>query len=144
MKVHVILAALALAACSPQKAAEPEKPAETPAAEAPRTALASVTTPLFGARVESPIMVTGVAPGDWYFEAQFAASLVGADGKVIAEAPARAQTDWTAPGPKNFAADLEFTVTADTPATIVLREDMPPEDGPTREVRVPVVLTASP
>jgi hypothetical protein len=126
MRGLVSVMALALVACSPNPAQKSAEPAAPPAAEAPRTELATVATPL---------------PGDWYFEAVFAASLVGADGKVIAEAPARAQTDWTAPGPKVFVAELPFTVTADTPATLILQEDMPPEDAPPREVRIQVVLT---
>jgi hypothetical protein len=141
MRGLVSVMALALVACSPNPAQKSAEPAAPPAAEAPRTELATVATPLAGERAVSPLVATGIAPGDWYFEAVFAASLVGADGKVIAEAPARAQTDWTAPGPKVFVAELPFTVTADTPATLILQEDMPPEDAPPREVRIQVVLT---
>lgn len=144
MEFRYVLAVLALAACSPP--APPPEPALAPpvgdVAPAPRSGIATVDAPVAGARVTSPLVATGNAPGDWYFEAVFAASLVGADGKILAEGPARAQTDWTAPGDKAFFAELPFTVFADTPATLVLQEDMPPEDGPPpREVRVPVILT---
>ncbi len=144
MTVRHLLVVLAVAACSPP--APPTEPMPEPpvseVAPAQRTGVATVTAPVAGARVTSPLVATGNAPGDWYFEAVFAASLVGADGKVLAEGPARAQTDWTAPGDKAFVAELPFTVAADTPATLVLQEDMPPEDGPPpREVRVSVILT---
>jgi hypothetical protein len=90
--------------------------------------------------VKSPLVATGSAPGDWYFEGVFAARLESADGAAIGEAPAQAQTAWTDPGPKDFRAEIAFTVRKETPATLVLEEDMPPEDGAARQVRVPVVL----
>lgn len=55
------------------------------------------------------------------------------------------------PGAVRFRAELSFVVTADTPAILLLREDMPDEemddgdptdDRPTREIRIPVALTA--
>lgn len=133
-----IIAALLLGACT----AEPPKPPEPPTSPQAARALATVATPVADSRVFSPLVATGIAPGDWYFEAVFVAKLVGADGAVIAEAPARAQTDWTTPGDKTFMAELPFTVAADTPATLILQEDMPREGEEPREVRVPVVLTA--
>lgn len=137
MIVRAVLLALMVAACSPQAAKEDPSVPEAAA----RTALATVTAPGDGARVKSPLVATGSAPGDWYFEAVFAARLENPDGTVIAQAPAQAQTVWTEPGPKDFRAELPFTVTKETPATLVLEEDMPPEDGRARQVRVPVVLT---
>ena len=85
-------------------------------------------------------MVEGSAPGDWYFEAQFAAKLIGADGATIGEAPARAQSDWMTEAPVRYRAEFTFNVTQDTPATLVLQEDMPADNANPREIRVPVVL----
>jgi hypothetical protein len=130
LKVRFVLAAVALAACAPQKPPEAH------------AVLATVAAPTVGARVQSPLTVSGVAPGDWYFEAVFPLQLMDADGKVVAEAPARAQTDWTAPGDKAFTGELSFDVRVETPAVVILQEDMPGEEAgaPPREVRVPVVL----
>lgn len=133
-----------LAACSPPQAEKTEAP---PAAEAPpaQTGAATVDGVAEGARLTSPATLEGVAPKDWYFEAQFPAMLVGADGRVIAEAPAMAESDWTAPNndPIRFRIAFTFAVTQDTPATLVLQEDQPGEDNPpARETRIPVVLAA--
>jgi hypothetical protein len=90
--------------------------------------------------VASPLVVEGAAPGDWYFEAQFPAKLVGADGTVLAEAPALAQSDWMTEAPVPYRAEFSFNVTQDTPATLVLQEDMPADNASPRETSIPVVL----
>ena len=132
------LSVLALSACSPSAPpAEAPAPATTEAAPAPSVSVDSLAA---GARVSSPFVVEGSAPGDWYFEAQFAAKLVGANGDVIAEAPARAQSDWMTEAPVRYRAEFTFNVTQDTPATLVLQEDMPADNARPREVTIPVVL----
>jgi len=141
MRFIAALCALALAACSPP---QPAPAPETPATTAETAAATEVTTDALvaGARVTSPFVVEGSAPGDWYFEAQFVAKLVGADGAVIAEAPARAQSDWMTEAPVRYRAEFTFNVTQDTPATLVLQEDMPADNAAPREVTIPVVLAA--
>lgn len=131
-----------LTACSP-----PQQQTQGPDAEAPvETASAPtlvVQSPASSARVTSPLVAEGSAPGDWYFEAQLPAKLVGADGAVIAEAPAHAQSDWMTEAPVNFRAELSFNVARETPATLVLQEDMPADNAHPREVRIPVLLVPS-
>ena len=136
-----VLSALALAACTPPANTEaPAQSAEIAAHEASGD-LASVSTPTEGARVTSPLRVTGIAPANWYFENQFPVHLLNAQGEVIAEAPARPRVNWTANAePKEFDAELSFTVSAETPATLVLQEDMPGDGETPREVRLPVTL----
>jgi hypothetical protein len=140
MRFIIATCALALAACSdPQPALQ----AETPPASTTETANASgVTTDALapGARVTSPLVVEGAAPGDWYFEAQFAAKVVDADGALIAEGPARAQSDWMTEAPVRYRAELTFSVAQETQATLVLQEDMPADNAHPREVAIPVVL----
>lgn len=132
----------ALFACSPPQ----QPPVETPPAttEAASAPMVLVTTPVSGARVSSPLVVEGTAPGDWYFEAQFVAQLRGADGAPLAEAPARAQEDWMTEAPVPFRAEFTFNVRQETPATIVLQEDMPADNAHPREVTIPVVLVPAP
>jgi hypothetical protein len=135
---HLAVAAfgLSLAACSP-----PPQQAETPAtAVEASTSAVTISAPASGARVTSPLVVEGTAPGDWYFEAQFPAELRGADGAVIAEAPAVAQSDWMTEAPVPYRSQLTFNVTQDTPATLVLQEDMPADNASPRETSIPVVL----
>lgn len=132
-----ILAALVLAACSPPAT-------ETPPAEPATTGVTIVVvTPATGTRVTSPLRVEGTAPGDWFFEAVFPAELRGADGAVIAQAPAQAQRDWMTEAPVPYVAEITFNVTRETPATLVLREDMPSGLPGQREISVPVVLVPS-
>jgi hypothetical protein len=127
-----VVAALTLFACSPPAA-------EAPKSAAPRVAIV-VATPHSGARVTSPLRVEGTAPGDWFFEAVFPAELRGADGALIAEAPAQAQRDWMTEAPVPYVAELRFNVTRETPATLVLKEDMPSGLPGQREISIPVVL----
>lgn len=123
--------AAALAAC-----AAPNTP--PPAAE-----LAVIDAPDNGARVTSPLTITGTAPADWYFENQFPVRLLDAQGAVIAESPAIPRVNWTENAePKVFDARALFVVAQDTPATIVLEEAMADDGGTPREVRIDVVLVA--
>lgn len=132
------LVALLLSACSPP-AAETPPPAE-PAAATSTTVTIVVSAPAAGARVASPLRVEGTAPGDWFFEAAFPTELRGAGGAVLAEAPAQAQHDWMTEAPVPFVAELRFNVTRETPATLVLKEDMPSGLPGQREISIPVVL----
>ena len=129
-----LLAALAVSACSPPA---PEAPPAEPAASGVTIV---VSTPLSGARVTSPLRVEGAAPGDWFFESTFPAELRGADGALIAQAPAQAQSDWMTEAPVPYVARLTFSVAQETPATLVLKEDMPSGLPGQREISIPVVL----
>ena len=155
------LALLLLGACTPQAAPpkEPEAPAvETPVApaatgdsekyKAASAGEVTVTSPVAGARVTSPLIAEGSAINSWFFEGQFVAELA-VDGEVLAQAPATQAGDksWTDPGPVGFKAELAFDVTKETNAELILSEDMPEfideaNDirGPARSVRIPVVL----
>lgn len=130
------IALFAVAACS--------SPDEQKAPAAALAEVAQVDAIASGARLTSPATVAGIAPKNWYFENQFPISLIGADGAILAETPAIPERNWTDPSnePIRFTAQLNFSVTRDTPATLVLQEDMPGEDNPPREVRIPVVLAA--
>jgi hypothetical protein len=126
----------ALVACSEPQLAEEPSPVTIETA-APNVV---ITTPTRGARVTSPVIVEGTAPGDWFFEAQFVGQLRSADGAALAEAPARAQAEWMTEAPVPYRAEFTFNVTQDTPATLVLQEDMPADNANPREVTIPVVL----
>ncbi|MES1199548.1 MAG: Gmad2 immunoglobulin-like domain-containing protein [Pseudomonadota bacterium] len=135
------VALIALAACQPAPQTPAPTPATTTAPSSPEAGGVSVLTPHAGQSVTSPLVVTGIAPANWYFEAVFPVQLVDSSGGVIAEAPAQAQSDWTQPGPKSFRAELTFTVTQATQATLVLEQDQSGEGNPAPQtVRVPVTL----
>lgn len=124
-----------LAACSPPQ--PPPSAETTPAAE---TSNVTISAPAANARVTSPLTVEGAAPGDWYFEAQFPVELVGADGAVLAEAPAWSQSEAMTEAAVAYRAELQFSVSQETPAMLVLQEDMPADNTDPREVRIPLVL----
>lgn len=126
---------VALIACSQPQ--ETQAPDAEPAQTAPSVVIA---TPAANARVTSPLVVEGTAPGDWFFEAQLPAKLIGADGAVLAEAPAVAESDWMTEAPVPYRAELSFTVTQETPATLVLQEDMPADNANPRETSIPILL----
>ena len=134
----------ALAACTPPSAPAPDAPTAAETAEDGGIGdLAVVDAPAPGARVTSPLTITGTAPGNWFFENQFPVRLLDAQGVTLAEGPATPRVSWTDPGDKQFDAALTFSVTQDTPATLVLEEDMPGEGNEPRTVRIDVVLTAN-
>lgn len=140
MRRTALAFALALTACS-QPAPSAPPPADAPAAAIVEAPSVIVTAPLADARVTSPLVIEGTAPGDWYFEAQFPVQLRASDGALLAEAPARAQSDWMTEAPVPFRAELSFSVTQETPATLVLQEDMPGEGATPREITIPLIVT---
>ena len=158
-----LLALVLLAACQPQTAPAPDaKPAEPApeqagapdmlkltADEIPADADAvKLTSPAPGARVKSPLVVEGVVDSGWMFEGSFPVELA-ANGQSIVMQPGEQQApdNWTKGGPVRFKATLEFDVKTETPAVLILKEDMPKpksddsdEPGPARTLRIPVVL----
>ena len=154
---------LLLGACTPQ-----DKPAETPpVVEAPVTAPAAppsadlaadeipapegevtVSGVKAGDRVSSPLVIEGFVKNDWMFEGVFPVEIASGD-ETIAQAAGKQQEpdNWTNPGPVKFRAELVFDVLKETPAVVILKEDMPKpksadsdEPGPARTIRIPVVL----
>lgn len=144
MRKFLVLLALCAAACSPPaaEAPPPAGPVATPSTSASATATTGITVsaPAQNARLTSPAVATGTAIGGWYFEAIFHARLEALDGALIAEAPAQAQSDWMTPNPVPFRAELPFTVTAETPAILVLEEDNTRGDPNPRQARIAVTL----
>jgi hypothetical protein len=128
--------------------APPAWPVANPRPRSTTTGDINVAAPAPNSRTPNPLIATGTAPNSWYFEAQFRAELISQDGHVIAEAPALAQTDWTKEGPVAFRVEMAYSVPSDMPATLLLQEDMPPDADhpsprPTKEIRIPVVLSAA-
>jgi hypothetical protein len=128
----LVAALLALAACTDAQEAKIQRSA---GADSLR-----IETPSPDARIASPLLASGEADNNWYFEAVFPARLMAQDGTLIAEAPAIAASDWTQEGSVPFNVEMAFTVDEETHATLVLEEDMPGEGQEPRQVRIPVVL----
>jgi hypothetical protein len=161
LKRSLIALALLAAACQPQQtpapATKPAEPAPEQAAVPSQLAADEIPAPAgeitvssvtAGAKVTSPLTVEGSVINNWMFEGSFPVELA-ANGESIVVRPGEQQApdNWTNVGPVKFKAVLEFTVTKETPAVLILKEDMPQpksadsdEPGPARTLRIPVVL----
>src|ERR1035437_3698542 len=84
-------------------------------ANAPVKTSAQSTQPLqnlnikAGDTVASPLQITGQAPGTWYFEASFPVKIYDANGQLLGNVPAQAQSDWMTENLVPFAATLTFS-----------------------------------
>ncbi len=67
-----------------------------------------VTSPTKNSVVTSPLIVTGEAPGFWYFEATFPLAVVNWDGLIIGEGYAQAQDEWMTQELVPFVGTIEF------------------------------------
>lgn len=90
--------------------------------------LITVTAPLPKAQVSSPIQITGMARGNWYFEGSFPITLTNWDGLIIAEGYATAQGEWMTTEYVPFTASLAYTLPPETPyrrGFLILHKDNP-------------------
>lgn len=94
--------------------------------------------------VISPLIVTGTAPGPWFFEATFPVRLLDADGASVADTFAEARGEWMTEEPVAFRAVLDFPPPPTAAGILVLERANPsglPEHADS--VRVPVRFAAT-
>ncbi len=84
-----------------------------------------VSAPTINATVRSLLVITGEAVGTWYFEASFPALLLDANGKVLAQSPAKAQGNWMTTNFVPFTVTLSFAQPTTATGTLVLKKDNP-------------------
>lgn len=84
-----------------------------------------VTTPQPNEVVTSPLQVTGKAVGGWYFEASFPVELRDANGNLVAQGIAQAQSNWMVPDFVVFVSTLTFEQPTTPAGTLILRKDNP-------------------
>lgn len=87
--------------------------------------LVYVEGPLPGTKITSPLVVTGRARGNWYFEASFPVKLLDGNGNQIAIAPAQAQGDWMTVDYVPFSVTLTFAQPVTATGTLILQKDNP-------------------
>jgi hypothetical protein len=88
--------------------------------------LVTVTTPLPGDSITSPLEIKGEARGQWFFEASFPVILTNWDGLIIAQGIATADGDWMTTEFVPFTATLEFTKPEyNERGTLILQKDNP-------------------
>lgn len=98
-----------------------------------------VSSPLPGALITSPLSVSGRARGTWYFEASAPVKLLDGNGKLLAQAPIQAQSDWMTTEYIPFTSILSFSLPQTATGTLIFMNDNPSGD-PSRqkELRIPV------
>lgn len=85
-----------------------EVPAEVDVLLEDKTDLIILTTPLPEQVIQSPLLITGEARGNWFFEASFPVTLTNWDGLIIAEGYATAEGEWMTEDFVPFTATIDF------------------------------------
>ncbi len=83
----------------------------------------SVSSPLPGDLVVSPLTVIGRARGGWFFEASLPVSLVDEDGNVIIAHYGQAESDWMTPDFVPFRSELVFETEAATGYLVIAKDN---------------------
>ena len=99
------------------------------------------TSPKANAVVGNTFVVSGSAPGQWYFEAVFPIQVRDKDNNKIAQAIATAQGEWLTTDQVTFTATFTISGNYTGPATVVLLRDNPsglPENDDS--VSIPIVI----
>lgn len=101
-----------------------------------------VFSPKNNQEVTNPIVITGKARGNWYFEAVFPIDLVNSDGEIIAAGHASADSDWMTTDFVNFHAYINYSNATNTGAAVLVIKKDNPSDNPEfdRQIFVPVIL----
>lgn len=86
----------------------PEVPADVQAQIDAKTDLIKVVSPLPMSTIQTPLLISGQARGNWFFEASAPVILVDWDGKIIAEGIITAEGDWMTTEFVPFSAELTF------------------------------------
>jgi hypothetical protein len=117
----VVVVALAWWGLS-RKTAEPETNNTT---NNTTEALVQVTSPTPNQTITSPLVVTGQAVGNWYFEASFPIELRDANQTVIATGLAEAQSDWMVTTLVPFISTITFVPPTTPTGFLVMIKDNP-------------------
>jgi len=101
-----------------------------------------VSSPKPNDMVTSPLIVTGEARGNWFFEGSFPIVIVDWDGLIIGEGIATAQGEWMTTEFVPFIATITYSIASTTPrnnGTLILKKDNPsglPEHDDSREIPI--------
>src|SRR3989338_9376682 len=134
-------ALFAIPAPTPPNTATTTPPVATTTEPLPLSARVVVTSPKPNATVGKTFVVSGQAPGPWYFEASFPIKIVDKDNSFIGQGIAQAQGEWMTVEQVTFTATVVLDGTYSGPATAVLLRDNPsgmPENDDS--VSVPIII----
>jgi len=89
------------------------------------TADTDVFSPRPNQLVTSPLQISGVARGSWFFEASFPVELIADDGKIIEKGVATTKGNWMTSKFVAFSASLKFSKPASQKGTLILKKANP-------------------
>lgn len=100
-----------------------------------------VTSPKSNNAITSPLIITGMARGYWFFEASFPIKLLDGKGNIIASGIAQSESDWMTENFVPFRAELKFENPGSGRGMLILEKDNP-SDLPQNadELRMPIVF----
>lgn len=87
-----------------------------------------VSAPLPNSRIKSPLVIKGLAPGNWFFEASAPVVLTDWDGRIIAQSYITSEDDWMTTKQVPFSGVIEFTVDPEVYSdrgALILQRDNP-------------------
>ncbi len=92
--------------------------------------------------VRSPIVITGKAKGNWFFEAVFPVKLLDENGNVIVQTHAQATDDWMTTDFVNFSLSLPYDSASTSGRGVIEFKNDNPSGDPARDkyFYVPVML----
>ena len=101
----------------------------------------SVSEPMPGSLISSPLTIAGQATGSWYFEGDFPIKLTDSIGNIIAEGYLSAQGDWMTENKVPFKGTLEFKKPAVANGILILSKDNPSDlDSNAGKIEIPVIF----
>lgn len=90
-----------------------------------KSGLILLETPRPNTVVSNPIFLSGMARGQWFFEASFPVVVLDESGKTIGSGIAKADGDWMTAEFVPFKAEIAFTAPTDSFGKLVLKRDNP-------------------
>jgi len=91
----------------------------------PPTGDVTISMPIAGALITSPVGIEGQALGTWFFEASFPVKILDGDGRVLGQGPAQALGEWMTTSTVPFSANIPFMTPKYATGTIVFANDNP-------------------
>lgn len=104
-----------------------------------------VDQPQAGEIIENPATISGQARGSWFFEGSFPIKIIDANGELLGEGVAEAQSNWMTNDFVDFRAVISFKPSAASSGFIMLHNDNPsglPDKD--KEWKIPIVFSSTP
>jgi hypothetical protein len=87
--------------------------------------LIKIDFPVQNEKINSPVVVSGAARGQWYFEASFPVQILDEDGTILGSDPVQAQGEWMTTEFVPFSGEINFTKPKGKTGSIVFKKDNP-------------------